>query len=433
MTATKTKHIPKGWEIHHLKQIASLKFSNVDKKTEDNETPVRLCNYVDVYKNNFITTDLNFMEATASSPEIARFSLKKGDVLITKDSEEWNDIAVPALVVSDLDKVLCGYHLAQIRPNSKNVIGEFLFRAFFRHETSRQFKISANGITRYGLSKGSIENSLFVIPKSIPEQYIIADILSSLDEAIDRTGSLIKKYQRIKQGLMQDLFRYGIDGQGNLRSEKTHRFKDSQLGRIPAEWNIIKIGEILSEVAERISMKDKEIYRLISIRRRNGGIFEREPLPGSKILTKDLHRVIPGTFLIANRQIVHGACAYVPDEFADTVVSTAYTSLKARDNCDILWFSWIAKTPLLYKYFLDASQGVVLEKMNFHLNEWFELPIALPSVPEQCQIATILNQTEEAIEREEMYKQKLIALKSGLMDDLLSGKVRVNHMIPADA
>lgn len=118
---------------------------------------------------------------------------------------------------------------------------------------------------------------------------------------------------------------------------------------VPEMWVIVKIGDILSEVAEPIQMKDTEIYRLISIRRRNGGIFERECLPGNKILTKDLHHVIPGTFLIANRQIVHGACAYVSDEFADAVVSTAYTSLKGNENCNILWFSWIAKTPLLKK------------------------------------------------------------------------------------
>jgi len=187
---------------------------------------------------------------------------------------------------------------------------------------------------------------------------------------------------------------------------------------VPEVWAIVKIGDILSEVAEPIQMKDTEIYRLISIRRRNGGIFERDCLPGNKILTKDLHRVIPGTFLIANRQIVHGACAYVSDEFADAVVSTAYTSLKGNENCNILWFSWIAKTPLLKKYFLDASQGVVLEKMNFHVKEWLEFPIVLPSIPEQSLIATILNHTEALIDQTDRLLQKYQRIKKGLMQDL---------------
>jgi len=64
----------------------------VNKKTEDGEEDVRLCNYTDVYNNDKIVDDPNFMRATATQDEIKRFTLKRGDVLITKDSEEWNDM-----------------------------------------------------------------------------------------------------------------------------------------------------------------------------------------------------------------------------------------------------------------------------------------------------------------------------------------------------
>lgn len=89
--------VPEEWQIRKLRYIAAVNFSTVDKKSEDGEEPVKLCNYVDVYYNDTITADPTFMEATATLSEIRRFTLKAGDVLVTKDSEDWEDIAVPAL------------------------------------------------------------------------------------------------------------------------------------------------------------------------------------------------------------------------------------------------------------------------------------------------------------------------------------------------
>ena len=90
-------HVPEHWEVRRLRTIAELRISNVDKHVKDNEVPVRLCNYVDVYKNNRISERLEFMPATATPDEIERFRLEIDDVLITKDSETWDDIGVPAL------------------------------------------------------------------------------------------------------------------------------------------------------------------------------------------------------------------------------------------------------------------------------------------------------------------------------------------------
>lgn len=98
--------IPEHWDIIRLKYIAKTRFSGVDKHKVEDEKPVRLCNYIDVYNNEYITFDLDFMEATATVEEIRRFNVEEGDVLVTKDSETWNDIAVPAYVASQLDNVL---------------------------------------------------------------------------------------------------------------------------------------------------------------------------------------------------------------------------------------------------------------------------------------------------------------------------------------
>lgn len=103
---------PERWENRKIKFIADVQTSNVDKLTSGDELPVRLCNYIHVYYNDRITSDLPFMEATATLKEIEKFALRAGQVFITKDSEGWDDIGIPSLVTEDMPDVLCGYHLA---------------------------------------------------------------------------------------------------------------------------------------------------------------------------------------------------------------------------------------------------------------------------------------------------------------------------------
>ena len=144
--------IPAHWEVKRLKTIAKVQLSNVDKKTVTGQVPVTLCNYVDVYYNDKITDGIDFMLATATEDQAERFSLRRGDVLITKDSEDAMDIAVPAVIAEDLPGVVCGYHLAQIRPNAVSD-GSYLARGFVAAGVRDQFSVAANGITRFGLTE----------------------------------------------------------------------------------------------------------------------------------------------------------------------------------------------------------------------------------------------------------------------------------------
>lgn len=177
--------LPAHWKTRKLKFIATSRPSNVDKKSVEGEKPVRLCNYVDVYKNDYITPDLDFMVATADDAQVAKFRLRYGDVLITKDSEEWSDIAVPAFVTQDFDDVVCGYHLSQVRPRAGSVDGEYLFRAFTAGGIAQQFQVLANGVTRFGLSTGAIDGVEFPVPP-LAEQRQIAAFLDRETSRIDR-------------------------------------------------------------------------------------------------------------------------------------------------------------------------------------------------------------------------------------------------------
>ncbi len=213
--------VPEEWEVKKLKHIASVKFSSVDKKTEEGEHSVCLCNYVDVYYNDYITPDLDLMKATASVAEIQNFTLRGGDILITKDSESCDDIAIPAYVLSDINNVLCGYHLAQIRPNISLSDGEYLFRSFYVHGINNQFRVAATGITRYGLGKYWLDNSLFLVPP-LPEQRAIAAFLDyetvRIDSLIEKITVSIEKLREYRVSIISA----AITGKIDVRKEEPH-------------------------------------------------------------------------------------------------------------------------------------------------------------------------------------------------------------------
>lgn len=181
--------LPLDWEATRLDDVADVLFSNVDKHTIEGEVPVRLCNYVDVYKNERITDRIDFMEATADLREIEKFQIRRGDVLATKDSEEADDIAIPALVAEDLPGVICGYHLALIRPRSIRITGEFIAWLHRSKQFRAQYEAKAVGVTRFGLSQYTFRSALIPVPP-MPEQLRINRYLQHSCSAIDTVAAL---------------------------------------------------------------------------------------------------------------------------------------------------------------------------------------------------------------------------------------------------
>ena len=192
------------WKDAPLKKMAEVIVSPVDKKTESNEIPVELCNYTDVYYNNQITRNITFMRATATKSEVAKYTLRQGDVIITKDSETPGDIAVPALVSEDLKGVLCGYHLAIVRPHIDCLNGAFLNYLFSMQSTRYYFFTLATGATRFGLSVGGINRAHFRVPK-VAEQQKIAAVLSNADQEISVLQQKLNALKQEKKALMQQL------------------------------------------------------------------------------------------------------------------------------------------------------------------------------------------------------------------------------------
>ena len=209
--------VPEHWEVAFIKHIADVRFSGVDKHSHDDETPVRLCNYTDVYKNDRITDDMDLMRATATAAEIARLTLKAGDVILTKDSETPDDIGVPAWVPEDLPGVVCAYHLGLLRPVPDRVLGEFLFRAIGSARTAQQFHVLATGVTRFALGKHDVKNAVIALPPIEEQKTIcrwITDECKPLDDAITRIEEEIKLIREYRDRLIADVVTGQVDVRG---------------------------------------------------------------------------------------------------------------------------------------------------------------------------------------------------------------------------
>ena len=225
-----------------LSDVAKVEISGVDKKTTEGEAPVKLCNFTDVYYNWAITKDMepNLMQASANTNEIRRFSLKKGQVAFTKDSETRDDIGVPTYIADDFDNVVLGYHCALITPDESKVLGAYLNAYMHTTTIQKYFENNASGSgQRYTLSVETMEKMPLFLPP-LEEQRHIASIFSNLDQKI----ALNRQINQNLEALAKQLYDYWFV-QFDFPDENGKPYKSSggkmvwneQLKReIPKEW-----------------------------------------------------------------------------------------------------------------------------------------------------------------------------------------------------
>ena len=233
---------------YKLADIAKIEISGVDKKTIEGETPVRLCNFVDVYYNWAITKKKakSFMVASAKLTEIDKCSIGKGMVAITKDSETRDDIGIATYIADDLEDVLLGYHCALITPNPAIVDGKYLNAFMHTRYIQKYFENNASGSgQRYTLSNHTISNIPVLLP-SIEEQHTIGKLLADLDRKIE----LNKQINDNLEAMAKQLYDYWFV-QFDFPNEEGKPYKSSggamvwneKLKRkIPNGWTVETVG-----------------------------------------------------------------------------------------------------------------------------------------------------------------------------------------------
>ena len=282
------------------------------------------------------------------------------------------------------------------------------------------------GTTFAEISKTALSSVELTFPSSKPEQSKIAEILSTVDRAIEQTEALIAKQQRIKTGLMQDLLTRGIDEHGNLRSEQTHQFKDSPLGRIPVEWETKKLGNI-SEVCNNFR---KPIAALVRENMKGGYPYYG---PTGVLDYIDEYRV-DGKFVLIGEDGDH-FLKFKTQEMT-LLVEGKYN---VNNHAHILRGKGNVLTEWLHLFFLHRDITLHLTRQGagrFKLNKaaLLELPLVAPKDPsEQARILKVMNTLRSNQVNSIENLNKLKSQKNALMQDLLSGKKRVTSLLKKEA
>ena len=422
---------PDGWARRAIGDVAAVSFSSVDKKSVAGEVPVRLCNYMDVWKNHYIDADLPFMESTATPREIKQFTLVKHDVLLTKDSETKEDIADPAVVRTDRDDLVLGYHLALLRPDPKKAYGPFIAAQLALPQFRAQFVRVANGATRYGLGIDEVRNGTLLLP-GVEEQETIAEYLGAVDAAIDATRGVIEQTRRLKTAVLQDLLTRGLPG----RHSEFREVKG--LGQVPRAWKIIELGEMGREgepvtktgpFGAQLGTKDfcdagTPVLNIGNVQPGYLGLDALDFVNAKKAAQLAAYRLRAGD-LVFSRSATIGRTAVVPAEAEGWLMSYHLIRVRLDSHRFIPTFvmSSILNSPALMRQIQAVTQGGTRSGVNTGILERLRFP--MPSRDEQV---AVLNASESLRAREVAEHDRLRQLgrmKTALSQALLTGRVRV--------
>lgn len=403
-----------------LWSLADIRPSNVDKKSNPSEPVVRLVNYTDVYYNQRITSDLELMEATASTHHIARFGVRPGDLIITKDSETSDDIGIPALVESASDDMVCGYHLSLLRPCTDQVDPRFLFWCLDSSYTKGHWLTAAFGVTRVSLPIGTVAR----LP--IPEfaRNAQQEIAGFLDRETGEIDAMLAQLESLTHEL-QDRVRavqtravFGLaESAGHQRSEP-----HSVLSGTPDHWERTKFGYDFTESTERNG--DDPPGPLLSISEYRGVELNTRTEGQQASLDVSKYRVVRSGQLAANMMwLNHGGLGV---SSLTGHISPDYKAFWISDRFEPRYVHHLFRSSRYIDYFAAIATGVRPNAQRVTKTVLDATPVPLPPLEEQLKIADKLDETTARVNamlsKVADLKSLLLERRAALITDVVTGK-----------
>jgi len=285
-----------------------------------------------------------------------------------------------------------------------------------------------------------LDFEIFGPPK--PEQSKIAEILSTVDQAIEQTEALIAKHQRIKTGLVQDFLAHGVDERGALRSEQTHKFKDSPLGRIPEEWSV---GTLLDATARNrqailtgpfgADLGDGDfieegvpVLRIGNVQRGRLDLSDLLFVSPEKAAELNRYVIKTGDLLFARQGATTGRNALASESANGCLINYHIIRVALdHDRCAPQFIEAMFDSELVKRQ-IDREKGRGTRE-GINTAQLKALQLKLPPVTEQRMIASLLQVLEKNDAETRQLKTKLLRQRAALMQDLLTGRKLVTALL----
>jgi len=412
-----SSYVPNGWCVEKLDQISRV-IDSAHKTPIFSETGYPMVRVGDI-KGGKVT-----LENTKYVPQdIFKIFTKNhlptfNDLLMTRVGSYGR-----CSIVKSKREFCLGQNTVVINP--KSVDSDYLYHFLQTENINNQIEDTVGGSSQKSLSLAAIK-SLNILTPIKPEQQKIAQILTSVDEVIEKTQAQIDKLKDLKTGMMQELLTKGIG-----HSE----FKDSPVGRIPFEWKIVKLRDVAVEKGLQtgpfgaqlhaheyveqgipvIMPKDMKKNRVVT------GTIAR--ITSDKAEGLERHKVKIGDILFSRRGDI-GRFVLIEKKNEGWICGTG--CLKARLN-DSIEPSYLASYLNLLPVVEWLNNNAVGQTMlNLNTSILSELPVILPPKNEQKTIANTIESLDLRTSSLYLKYEKLQSIKKALMQDLLTGKVRVN-------
>ncbi|MFA2944080.1 restriction endonuclease subunit S [Acinetobacter pittii] len=386
------KGFNEAWEFKKLEEVGVFNpYSSLPQSFE----------YVDL--ESVVGTELigSRNETIDSAPSRAQRLARKGDVFYqaVRPYQKNNylfDLPYDNYVFST------GY--IQIRPN---INSRFLLNLVQKNDFVLRVLENCTGTSYPAINTTGLKNIDAFISSCVDEQAQLGNFFQNLDQSIALHEKKLVQTQNFKKAMLEKMF----PKQGSKRPE-------IRLKGFSGDWNIEAIGDVLHEVFRPINLDNETKYRLVTVKRRNGGIAERAILKGKDILVKSQFEVKAGDYIISKRQVVHGATGLVPLELDGSVVSNEYLVGQGTEKLSIEFFALLSTLPEMYQKFFLSSYGVDIEKLFFDVNDWNKREVLLPSLEEQVQISTFFKQVDETLNLQQQQLQTLKNLKQAFLEKM---------------
>lgn len=397
---TKLGEIPYDWEIGKIKDFTDY----VDYR---GKTPLKTTKGIFLItakniKNGYIDYKISreFISEDDYDNVMSRGKPSKGDVLITTEAPMGNVAQV------DRTDVALAQRIIKYSSSSENLSNDYLKWFLLSPAFQKELDLESTGTTVKGI-KGSRLHKIPIILPPLKEQQKIAKILSTWDQAINKTQKLIEQLELRKKGLMQEL----------LTGKK-------RLPGFDGEWKKFEIGEVAQQFTDKNS--DNKISEVLSCTKYDGLVRSLEYF-GRKVYGDDLtkYKVVPRNyFAYATNHIEEGSIGY--QNLIDAgLVSPMYTVFKTNDKVDDSYLFRLLKTDRMIYYYQSNMSGSVARRGGLRWSAFKELIVKLPAIQEQKAIAALLNEADTEINLQSEHLESLKNQKKGLMQQLLTGKKRV--------
>jgi type I restriction enzyme S subunit len=362
------------------------------------------------------------------SPEI---QLRLGDILLVKDG---STLGIANLVRSLPGPTTVNGSVAVVRPGER-LESQYLFQYVQANEFQNLIRLKRAGLGVPHLFQADLREFELELPP-LPEQRRIAEILDTLDEAIRNTEQLIDKLKQVKQGLQHDLLTRGVDDKGAMRDPDRHpeHFKDSPVGRIPRDWTHQHLGAL----ARRITDGTHQAVRTVSEGSTTVPFLYVSCVRDGQIRWDAAAQVTRRTFteISKGREPAAGMVLYTAvGSFGHAAVVTEPRDFAFQRHIACIYPDLHHVASAFLGMWLNSScirqhgERVAIgnAQRSVTLGELVRFPVPLPSMVEQRRIAEIGAAADAQIEAEHQRLGKIRLLKRGLMDDLLTGRVRVTN------